>query len=423
MNERLVVVDGVRTPFCKMGTSLASMGADELGRVAVNALLARTGFDPVLIDEVIFGCVAQPVDATNVSRVIALRAGIPQSVPAVTVHRNCASGFESFTQAYEKLVAGRGSVFIVGGVESMSQVPLLFKPSAASKFSHLTRAKSPFQKLAALAAFRPGDFAPRVGLNLGLTDPVCGLNMGQTAEVLAREFAISREAQDAFALESHKRAAAAREKLAAEICPVYERGKAVTQDNGVRENQTAEALAALHPVFDRKFGTVTAGNSAQITDGAVALLVMSEKKAAELGCAPLGWLSAYAYAGCDPKRMGLGPAFAVAKAQRASGLSLEQADIVEINEAFAAQVIATEALMKSDEFGKSMGLDRAIGSIPPEKLNVNGGAIALGHPVGATGARMILSGLKELQRRNGKRVLLTLCVGGGQGAAVWLERQ
>jgi acetyl-CoA C-acetyltransferase/acetyl-CoA acyltransferase len=406
-----------------MGTSFASMGADELGRVAVNALLARTGFDPGLVDEVIFGCVAQPADAANVARVIALRAGIPQSVPAVTVHRNCASGFESFTQAYEKLVAGHGSVFIVGGVESMSQVPLLFKPSAANKFARLMRAKSVFQKLGAMAAFRPGDFAPRVGLTLGLTDPVCGLNMGQTAEVLAREYGISREAQDAFALESHKRAIAAREKLSAEICPVYDKGKAVTQDNGPRENQTAEALAKLHPVFDRKFGGVTAGNSSQITDGAVALLVMGEKKAAELDCTPLGWLTAYNYAGCDPKRMGLGPAFAIARLQRETGLLLEQADIVEMNEAFAAQVIAAQALMKSEEFGKSMGLDRAIGVIPPEKLNVNGGAIALGHPVGATGARIILSALRELQRRNGKRALLSLCVGGGQGGAIWLERQ
>ncbi|HWB60248.1 MAG TPA: thiolase family protein [Chthoniobacteraceae bacterium] len=422
MKERLALVDGVRTPFCKMGTSLATMGADELGRIAVNALLTRTGLDPALVDEVIFGCVAQPPDAVNVARVIALRAGLPQSVPAVTVHRNCASGMEAFTTAAERFNGGRGSVFIVGGAESMSQVPLLFKPAAAGKFAHLMRAKSLFQKLGAMTAFRPGDFQPRIGLNLGLTDPVCGLNMGETAEVLAREYAISREAQDAFALESHKRAAAAHDKLAEEICPVYDRGKAITSDNGIREKQSVEALAALHPVFDKRFGTVTAGNSSQITDGAAALLVMGEAKAAELGFEPLGYLTAYAYAGCDPKRMGLGPAFAVAKVQRASGLTLEDADIVEINEAFAAQVIAAEALMKSEDFGKSMGLNGAIGPIPAEKLNVNGGAIALGHPVGATGARLILTGLKELRRRRGKRVLLTLCVGGGQGAAIWLER-
>ena len=288
MNERLVVVDGVRTPFCKAGSSLASLAADELGRVAVNALLLRTGLDPALVDEVIFGCVAQPVDSANVARVIALRAGIPQSVPAVTVHRNCASGFESFTDAYERMVAGKGSVFIVGGAESMSQVPLLFKQSTANKFAALQRSRSQMQKLGALAAFRPSDFAPRIGLKLGLSDPVSGLNMGETAEVLAREFAISREAQDAFALRSHQRAIAAREKLAQEITPVYVRGKAITEDNGPRENQSEKALAALKPVFDRKFGTVTAGNSSQITDGAVALLVMTERKAAELGYTPLG---------------------------------------------------------------------------------------------------------------------------------------
>src|SRR2546426_24677 len=236
--QRLVIVDGVRTPFCKMGTELAQMGADELGRIAVNALLTRTGVDPAIIDEVIFGCVGQPADAANVARVIALRAGIPEHVPAITVHRNCASGCEAITQAYEKIVAGRGSIFLVGGAESMSQIPLFYKYSAAEKFGKLARAKSFGQKLRAMAAFRPSDFQPRIGLQLGLTDPVCGLNMGDTAEVLAREFGITRELQDAFALESNTRAAAAREKLGEEICPVYPsqgsgRGvPAVTQDNG-----------------------------------------------------------------------------------------------------------------------------------------------------------------------------------------------
>lgn len=422
MSERLAIIEGFRTPFCKMGTELAALATDELGRVAVNALLLRTGFDAALVDEVIFGCVAQPVDAANVARVIALRAGIPQAVPGVTVHRNCASGFEAITSAQERLAAGRGSIFIVGGAESMSQVPLLFKTTAATKFTHLARSKTLLKKLAAIAAFRPGDFSPRIGLSLGLTDPVCGLNMGQTAEVLAREYKISREDQDAFALESHKRAVAARAKLAEEICPVYERGKAIVQDNGPIDNETPEKLAKLRPVFDKRYGSVTAGNSSQITDGAVALLVMGEKKAAELGLTPLGFLTAYAYAGCDPKRMGLGPAFAIAKLQRATGLTLDKADIIEVNEAFAAQVLAAEVLMKSDDFGRSMGLDRAIGALPREKLNVNGGAIALGHPVGATGARMILTSLKELKRRNARNALLSLCVGGGQGAAIWLER-
>src|SRR5438093_10356826 len=208
-SERLVIVDGVRTPFCKMGTDLARLGADELGRVALNALLTRTGLDPALIDEVIFGCVAQPVDAANVARVIALRAGIPQNVPAITVQRNCTSGCEAVTQAQEKLWAGRGSIFIVGGAESMSNIPLLFKPAAAEKFGALGRAKTFGRRIGALTAFRPADFSPRVGLLLGLTDPVCGLNMGETAELLTREFAVTREQQDAFALQSHQRAVAA----------------------------------------------------------------------------------------------------------------------------------------------------------------------------------------------------------------------
>src|SRR5437867_8752048 len=426
---RLVVIDGVRTPFCKMGTDLARCAADELARVAVNSLLTRTGLDPALLDEVIFGCVAQPADAGNVARVIALRAGIPEQVPAVTVHRNCASGCESFTLAYERMAAGRGSIFIVGGTESMSQVPLLFRQTAAEKFARLARAKSFVQRVKAVAAFRAADFKPRIGLQLGLTDPVCGLNMGETAEVLAREFSLSRELQDAFALESHARAVAAREKLTEEICPVYPAGQSgmrngqITVDNGPRKEQSPEALAKLKPVFDRKTGTVTAGNSSQITDGAVALLVMTEEKAAQLGCKPIGALTGYAYAGCDPVRMGLGPVFAIARAEESTGLTLDQADVVEINEAFAVQVLAVLKCLKSDEFAKSaLHRDRPLGKIEKDRLNVNGGAIALGHPVGATGARLILTSLRELARRQAKRALVTLCVGGGQGAAIWLER-
>src|SRR6266568_3531010 len=275
MTDRLVIVDGVRTPFCKAGTELASLGADELGRIAVNALLTRTGLDPALVDEVIFGCVAQPADATNLARVIALRAGIPESVPAVTVQRNCASGCEAVTLAQEKLRAGRGSIFIVGGAESMSNIPLVFKQTTEEKFGRLRRAKRDGKRLKSMAAFRPADFEPRVGLQLGLTDPVCGLNMGETAELLAREFGLTRAEQDTFALQSHQRAVAARDKLAEEICPAFLPSKtaAITNDNGPRNNQSLEALAKLKPVFDRKTGTVTAGNASQITDGAVALLV------------------------------------------------------------------------------------------------------------------------------------------------------
>ncbi|MST00570.1 MAG: thiolase family protein [Opitutus sp.] len=421
---RLVIVDGIRTPFCRMGTDLASLGADELGRIAVNALLTRTGLDPAVVDEVIFGCVGQPAEAANIARVIALRAGIPEHVPAVTVHRNCASGLESLTQAYERMTAGRGEIFIVGGAESMSNIPLFYTAAAARKFAKLNRAKTLGQRASAMAAFRPADFKPRVGLMLGLTDPVCGLNMGQTAELLAREFHVSREEQDAFALESHRRAGLAREKLAEETCPVFVPGKpAVTADNGPRGDQTAEQLAHLKPVFERPHGTVTAGNSSQVTDGAVALLVMSEAAAQRLGRTPLGMLAGYAYAGCDPTRMGLGPLFALAKTEARHGLKLADADLIELNEAFAAQSLAVLKGAESAEFARAaLRRETPLGSVPREKLNVNGGAIALGHPVGATGARLVLTALKELQRRNGRRAVATLCVGGGQGAAVWLER-
>ena len=426
--SRLVIVDGVRTPFCKMGTDLAALSADELGRIATQALLTRTGLDPALIDEVIFGCVGQPADAANVARVIALRAGIPEHVPAITVHRNCASGLESLTQAYEKMTAGRGSIFLVGGTESMSNYPLLYTKTAAEKLAKLSRAKSFVEKVSALTAFRPADFKPRITLQLGLTDPVCGMNMGDTAELLARESGLSREEQDAFALESHQRAAAAKAKLAEEICPVFptlasgKSTKPIVADNGVRESQTMEALAKLRPVFDRHHGTVTAGNASQITDGAVALLVMTEERAAELGFTPIGALLGYAYAGCDPTRMGLGPAYAIAKAEEKTGLAVNAADLIEINEAFAAQTLAVLKCCESEQFAKKMlGRSSPVGEIRRDRLNVNGGAIALGHPVGATGARLVLASLKELKRQNLKRALVSVCVGGGQGAAIWLE--
>ncbi len=424
--DRLVIVDGVRTPFCKAGTELATLGAEELGRIAVSALLARTALDPALVDQVIFGCVAQPADAANVARIIALRAGIPESVPAMTVHRNCASGCEALTQAHEQMRAGRGSIFIVGGTESMSNIPLLFKRETAEKFGRLNRAKTFGQRLSAMASFRPSDFAPRVGLLLGLTDPVCGMNMGETAEILARDFNISRDEQDAFALQSHQRALAARDRMANEIAPLFLTNNGahpVTRDNGPRANQTIAALTKLKPFFDRKHGTVTAGNASQITDGAVALLVMSETRANELGYTPLGALAGYAYAGCEPKRMGLGPVFAIARTETQCGLKLDDADLIEINEAFAAQTIAVIKAAQSEEFArKALGRDQALGEITADKLNVNGGAIALGHPVGASGARLALTSLKELHRRNKKRALVSVCVGGGQGAALWLER-
>ncbi len=424
--NRLVVIAGVRTPFARMGTDLAALGAEELGRMAVSALLARTGIDPAILDEVILGCVSQPFDAANVARVVALRSGIPDSVPAATVHRNCASGFEAITQAQERMLSGRGEVFVVGGTESMSGVPLLFHPKAAAKFARLGRAKSLPAKLAAIAKFRPVDFKPRIGLLVGLKDPVSALNMGQTAELVAREAGVSREEQDRFAERSHQRALAARERLAAEIEPAYvppDYKKVLVEDNGPREDSTFERLGRLRPVFEKGTGMVTAGNASQVTDGAVALLVATERRAAEIGIAPLGVLTGYAYAGVDPARMGLGPVHAIARAEETTGLSVSDADLIEINEAFAGQVLACLERMRSTEYARTaLGRDRAVGDVDEELLNVNGGAIALGHPVGATGSRLVLTSLLELHRRSAKRALVSLCVGGGQGGALWLER-
>jgi acetyl-CoA acetyltransferase family protein len=410
----VLVIDGVRTPFAKVGTALAGLGAAELARAAMLGVMTRTALDPAQIDELILGCVAQPADAMNLARVAALRAGIPRHIPALTVQRNCASGFEAISQAWLRIQSGEGELYLVGGVESMSSVPLLFPKPAMKKFAALAAGKGLLSKARALATMRPRDFLPIPALRLGLSDPVSGLNMGETAEVLAREFEIGRAAQDAFALRSHRRAAEAEARLAEEITPAYDtaRGAVVLRDNGVRPNQTLEALAKLRPVFERETGTVTAGNSSQITDGAAALLIGTESAAGSLGLEPLGIVRGFAYAGCDPKRMGLGPVYAIERLLQRLHLSTEDADLVEINEAFAAQVLAVLRKLK----------DGGIGEISDERLNVNGGAIALGHPVGASGTRLVLTALKELKRRKSRQALVSLCVGGGQGAALWLER-
>ncbi|MBV8814458.1 MAG: thiolase family protein [Verrucomicrobia bacterium] len=428
MKEPIYIVDGIRTPFAKAGTVLTEIDAVELGKTVVSQLIAKTGLAPEKIEEVIFGCVGQPPEAPNVARVIALRAGIPASAPAATVHRNCASGFEAVTQAAEKIIAGRGDIFLVGGVENMSRIPLFYSYPAAKKFSDFARAKDPAQKVRAAAQFRVTDFRPQIGLQLGLSDPVCGLNMGETAENLSRDFGITRDEQDEFALRSHHRAIAGRGALDQEITPVYlpksKNGKTFFgQDNGPRENQTMEALAKLKPVFEPNIGTVTAGNSSQITDGAVALLLMTEKGLRESGLTPLGRLLGYAYVGLDPSRMGLGPIYAINRAERSTGLGLKDAEVIEINEAFAAQVLACQKAAVSPEYCRnSLGRESVLGEIPDEILNVNGGAIALGHPVGVTGSRLVLTALKELHRRGANRALASLCVGGGQGGALWLSR-
>ena len=421
----LYIIAAVRTPFARAGTSLASLDAVDLGKAAVSALLARSGIDPQRVDETIFGCVGQPANAQNIARVIALRAGLPESKPAMTVHRNCASGLEALTTAHARMCADQGDVFIVGGTESMSNMPLYFSRIAAQKFGSLGRVRSFTDKLGAVTAFRPADFSPVIGLKLGLTDPVVEMNMGDTAELIAREFKISRDEQDAFALRSHQRATAAAPALQHETTPLYVMGREVQPvlaDNGIRTDSSMEKLAGLKPMFDREHGTVTAGNSSQITDGAVALLVASEEAMIRHDWQPIGRLVDYAYTGCDPRRMGLGPVRAMDAVLHRTGMKLDDMDIIEINEAFAAQVLAVRQCLKEPASARRAGLDEPLGDIPDEKLNPRGGSIALGHPVGATGARLVLTALDQLRESKTRRALVTLCIGGGQGGAAIFER-
>ena len=352
--ERIAIIDGLRTPYIKAGTDFKNVPAVELGRIALKELVLRSGIDPKELDEVIIGNVSQPIDSANPSRIVALRAGIPQSIPAYTVNRNCASGMQAVTNACMQMMAGEGEIIAAGGIESMSQIPFYFTTQLQEIITNFQRAKSLPQRLSILSQVRPAHLKPVIGVMLGLTDPYCGKNMGQTAEILAREFGISRKEQDEFALMSHQRVAAARERLKEEMVTVFPPPgyKPVEQDNGVREGQNMEALGKLKPVFDRRYGTVTAGNASQLTDGAAMLLVMKEKRAKALGLEPLGYVKGFAYAGLDPARMGLGPVFATHKVLKKTKLKLKDIQLIEINEAFAAQVIACERAFASKEFAE-----------------------------------------------------------------------
>jgi acetyl-CoA C-acetyltransferase/acetyl-CoA acyltransferase len=427
MKERIAIIDGVRTPMDKAGGKLMNVSADDLATHVLKEILLRTGIRGSEIDEVILGNAAQPANAANIARVAALKAGLPISVPAQTVHRNCASGMESITTAADKIIAGNAAVILAGGTESMSNIPLLFNKQMTAFFHELQNARNTVQKIKALLSFRLSFLAPDVGVLMGLTDPISGMIMGMTAEVLAREFHITRQEQDDFALLSHQKAVRSIKKgiFAQEIAPLplppyY--SDVVLDDGGPRANQSIEALAKLRPYFDRKNGSVTVGNTCPITDGAAAVILMSESESARRNLKPLGYLKAYAYASLEPERMGLGPVYATSKLQQMTGFSMDNIDLVEMNEAFAAQVIANERAFPSAEFAKKhLGRDTAVGILDREKLNVNGGAIALGHPVGMTGTRLVITLLKELRRRGGRTGLATLCIGGGQGAALLLE--
>ena len=428
LDPPLAIVAGKRTPFVKAFGALSHVAADQLGVMAIRETLKEIGMNADDIDEVVIGNVCGQADAANVSRVIALRAGIPQDRIAHTVNRNCASGMESVFQASQIIRDGRSDVIIAGGAESMSQVPFIYNEEAKQWFMQLQKAKKMSQKLSLFTQLRPSFFKPIPQLQLGLTDPTCGLSMGETAEVLSDDFDISRKLQDAFAVESHRRALKAQEDgffneeillISGDItgsAPLHE-------DLGPRKNQSIENLGKLKPFFRPKGGTVTVGNSCPVTDGAATLVVMSADLAEKRGLKPLGYLNAYSIAGLDPKRMGLGPVFAIDKLLRGTEKSLSDFDLIEINEAFAAQVLACQAAMQSEDFNKTvLNRDEPIGELPWNKLNVNGGAIALGHPVGATGARLILTNLRSLKQQDLSHGLVSLCVGGGQGVALWLER-
>ncbi len=424
----IVIVEGVRTPYVKAGAAFNFISAQELGRIAVSELLAKTDLDPSIIDEVVIGNIGQPAEATNIARVISLNSHIPHHVPAYTVQRNCASGMEAIAQAYTKIRLGYAQVVIAGGTESMSNIPLLFQKTYADFLNSFMRSKTPLQKIQTLLKFRFSFLKPRIALLEGLMDPICGLNMGETAELLAREWGISREDQDRFALRSHQKTAKAWEegKFLDEVTPVYipkEYTQVIKEDIGPRKNQTLDQLGKLKPFFDRRYGTVTAGNSSQITDGAVAVLVMREDVALSLGYAPLAAIRAYAFGGIEPKRMGLGPVIATKFALERAHLTFKDIQLIELNEAFAAQVLAVFKAFESSKFSKEY-LDQSepLGDVDPQIVNVNGGAIALGHPVGSSGARIIITLAKEMKRRQLQHALAMICIGGGQGGAMILER-
>lgn len=442
----VVLVDGIRTPFTKADTKLKNVHPAELGRAALKEVLARTDLDPGLIDEVIVGNTGNPPDAVNIARVVALNAGVPQKTSAYTVHRNCASAMESISNGFEKIKSGTMDVIAAGGTESMSQMPLIFSKEFARIFGALGSARTTGQRLGALGQLLKADVnmikelmttgpmqrsphKPIISIVEGLTDPFVGKNMGETAEILAKEFGISRLEQDDFALRSHQKAAAAMKNgvFGAEITPVFLPPKykeVISEDIGPRENQSMEALGKLKPFFDKRTGTVTAGNACPITDGAAMVLLMSREKAEALGYKPIATIRSYAFAGLEPERMGLGPAYSTPIALKRAGLTMKDIGLVELNEAFAAQVIACQKAFASDKFGREkLGLAGATGEIDPSILNVNGGAIALGHPVGATGTRLVVTLMREMQRRNTQFGLATLCIGGGQGGSMILERE
>lgn len=422
---RVFVIDGKRTPFLKARGKPGPFTAVDLATAAGQALLLEYDQIKERIDEVILGCGAPGADAPNPARVCALRMGLPAQTPGFSVQRNCGSGMQSLDTAFKYIAHGYADCILAGGTESLSHAPLILREEAAAWLGEMQKAKTIQERFRVFEKFRPRMLQPEVGIEKGLTDSVVHLNMGQTAEVLRHEWDIRREDADAYALESHRRLASAQEegRLNDEVVPVYtDDGEVHARDDGVRPDTSMEKLRELKPVFEPPYGDVTAGNSSQVTDGACWLLVASEAFVSERGLEPLGQIIDSEWAALDPRRMGLGPTLAVTPMMQRQGLSPGDIDVWELNEAFAHQVLACLKAWTDPDFCRdTLGLDGAFGEIDRETLNVDGGAISLGHPVGTSGARIALHALNALKRTGGKRAVATECIGGGQGGAVLLE--
>jgi acetyl-CoA C-acetyltransferase len=427
MTQPIYVVDGARTPFLKARNRPGPFAASDLATQAGRALLMRQRFAPDELDEVILGCASPSPDEVNIGRVVALRMGCGQKVPGWTVMRNCASGMQALDSAIANIRCGRSDLVLAGGVDALSRAPLLYSDKMVLWFARLSGAKGFGEKARTFLQLNPVEaITPVIGIMKGLTDPMVGLLMGQTAENLAFRFGITRREMDEFSARSHQRVLAAQKagNFAAEIEPLFDHaGNLYDKDDGVREDSTPENLAKLKPFFDRRYGTVTAGNSSQITDGAAWLVLASETAVARYQLPVLGTIVDSEWAGLDPAQMGLGPIHAATPLLKRQGLQLGDIDAWEINEAFAAQVIACLDAWADDAYCESeLGLARAFGKVDQAKLNVDGGAIALGHPVGASGARIVLHVLNVLKRNNGRRGLAAICIGGGLGGAMLVER-
>ncbi len=425
MGRAVYIVDGARTPFLKARNAPGPFSAADLATAAGRALLMRQPFAPDALDEVILGCASPSADELNIGRVVALRLGCGPKVPGWTVMRNCASGLQALDSACANIRGGRAELVLAGGADALSRAPLLFSEAMVRWLAGWYAAKTLGQRLAVLRRLRPAQLAPVLGIVKGLTDPVVGQLMGQTAENLAAQFGIGREAMDACAVDSHRRVAAAQDAghFGAELVPLIDRdGVIYAADDGVRRDSSPAALAKLKPFFDKPYGRITAGNSSQVSDGAAWLLLASDAALARHGLQPLGRIVDSEWAALAPEQMGLGPVHATLPLLQRHGLAPAEIDAWELNEAFAAQVIACLRAFADDGYCHAQfGLDAAPGAPDPARLNVDGGAIALGHPVGASGARIVLHLLHVLRRSGGRRGLASICIGGGQGGAMLVE--